>query len=270
MNDLDVIFISKICKSIFFTIFVEIFFTMQHRVILLYILIIPAFLFAQKEERYGKNFKFKYGIMGHYLAGMSYTSNQGIEKELQKSFGNTLSLSRTGYCTGGGGSVLFRSGLIVGGKGGLSKFSYSYTDSALVRTSDRWGFINLGIAVFNKNQFLLYPYLGLGWGSSDITVKNESVRPQNLHFDKNMPLQAGEARKYTSRTPVFEAGFSFNYLIAQEFGIMLGLDTGMYYLADISEWRQAGREVSGLRTNNLMNTYVKMRIGIGLFDKEFR
>lgn len=243
---------------------------MRFVLVLLFVLTIPVSLYAQREESYAKNFKFKYGIMGYYMVGMTYSSNQSIEKELQKSFGNTLPLSKTGYCTGGGGKVLFRSGLIVGGKGGVSRFSFSYTDSAMVRTADRWGFVNLGVAIVNKNQFLLYPYLGLGWGSADITVKNESANTQNLHFDKNMPLKAGEARKYSSRTPIFELAFSANYLIAEEFGIMLGLDAGTYYMADISEWHQAGREVSGLRTNNLMNMYFKLRIGIGLFDKEFR
>jgi hypothetical protein len=227
--------------------------------------------FAQeKEERYSNSFKFKYGLMGYYLAGLSYTSNQNIEKELQKSFGNTLSLSKTGYNTGGGGGILFRSGLILGGKGGVSRFNFSYTDSVSVRTSDNWGLINLGVAVINKNRFLLYPYIGMGWGSSNITVKNETITPQNLHFDKNMPLQSGEARKYSSRTPIFEAGLSANYLIAEEFGIMLGLDAGMYYMADISEWKQSSREVSGLRTNNLMNMYLQLRVGIGVFDKTFK
>jgi hypothetical protein len=243
---------------------------MRFILVLLFVSCLSIILSAQQEQSYSKNFKFKYGIMGYYMAGMSYSSNKSMEKELQRSFGSTLSLNRTGYCTGGGGNILFRSGLIVGGKGGVSRFSFSYTDSAMVRTSDRWGFVNLGVTMVNKNQFLLYSYLGLGWGSADVTVKNESANMQNLHFDKNMPLQAGEARKYSSRTPVFELAFSANYLIAQEFGIMLGLDGGIYYMVDISEWHQSGREVSGLRTNNLMNTYLKLRIGIGLFDKEFR
>lgn len=242
---------------------------MRFILVLTFLLTIPAFLYAQREKNYTKNFKLKYGTMGYYMAGMSYSSNQSIEKELQKSFGNTLAMSKTGYCTGGGGNILFQSGLVAGGKGGVSRFSFSYTDSAMVRTSDRWGFVNLGVVVLNKNQFLLYPYLGLGWGSADITVKNESANAQNLHFDKNMPLNVGEARKYSSRTPIFELAFSANYLIAEEFGIMLGLDAGTYYMADISEWRQAGREVSGLRTNALMNAYFKLRIGIGLFEKEF-
>ncbi len=209
------------------------------------------------------------GVFGNLFSGFTYGFYNTLQKDLQGE--NLLGGDDVVFSPSGQGTVLGgQLGGIVGGKVivTLNAARQSFNEQTSVRGSARlsnvgFGF-SVGYAVYNKNQVLIYPYLGYHFGQATLSISNYHT---DTVFYGSAPILRGQRGDYKANSGYIEIGAGARYLMSRHGGLMIGADAGIYLTAGGGAWQPIGpRETpTGVSASAFQGVYARITIGGGLF-----
>lgn len=167
-----------------------------------------------------------------------------------------------GITLGGGGTLLVRNFLLGGeGHGVLSKKASSSLMNAELESG--WGMFNIGYVVFARKSFLLYPKLGIGGYSHELTLKDQIA---GTTMDT---VTAGDysGTMLSRKGMLGSAEINFDFIpTTQESsagGLVFGLAVGYQMAFADKGWEAYGTKVSGGPNINPSGLFVRLHVGMG-------
>jgi hypothetical protein len=210
------------------------------------------------------------GGFGHAYFGTAVNISPAIQNDLSTSalLGSDLQLNRLGIFGGGGGYGVFNR-LLLGGSG----LGYRVADATArgqAKLSLGGGFINLGYITTVRDNWMAYPYIGIGGKGMNLTIKNES---NESFLIGNRSVAPGGELKLNSGGVSFEVGYGvqlFTFSMREKeslHGIMVGLQAGSYFFAGLEDWRVGTSDsmVPSFSKAYAFSPYVRLTIGGGGF-----
>lgn len=171
-------------------------------------------------------------------------------------------VSDNGITLGGGGSLVVRN-IILGGEGHSvisKKASSSLMDAEL---QSGWGMFNIGYVVMARKSFLLYPKLGIGGYTHELTLKDQIA---GTTMDT---IAAGDFSGTTvsRRGMLASAELNFDFIpTTQESsagGLVFGLAVGYQMAFADKGWEAYETPVSGGPNIDMSGLFVRLHIGMG-------
>jgi len=121
--------------------------------------------------------------------------------------------------------------------------------------SSSYWFVNLGYSILSIGGANIYPYAGLGSGSTILTISNAEVPS----FEEILDNPTGVTKLSTG-------GFLVNGGLCVEYSVnnlILGLRGGYIYDPYIGDWEIEEAEVSGGPDTGINGPYVRLMLGFG-------
>lgn len=226
------------------------------------LIIISSNLLAQKHSGgYGKGF---FGITFNGVPMMdSKLSEEGL-------FGRGAQTPVSGTVIGGGGFGFRGNGWVLG-TGGFRARGFAFDNERGSIESELSMFtIQAGYIIADKGRNILFPYLGLGRGTSWLNLMNRSGHP--MAIDENQIIGNNEARRYYLKSFTADLGISFMRLRYDpghdHGGFTVGMDAGVVFHLPRSKWKYEVTDeiVNGLPATNPYRFYIRIFVG-GIFRK---
>lgn len=229
---------------------------------LLSLIISSVSLMAQKHVGgYGKGF-----------VGLTFNGFPGLENRLSDNqlFGSQAQVPHFGSVVGGGGFGFRGKGWVVG-TGGFRARGFAYeSDKGRIEAELSMFTIQTGYVVADLGKHILFPYLGLGRGTSWLNLINRSGHP--MIIDENHRIDNDEAHRYYLKSFTADLGFSFMRLrydpTHDHGGFTMGIDAGMVIHFPQTKWKYEVTHdvVNGLPAGMPYRFYVRFFVG-GIFRK---
>lgn len=213
-----------------------------------------------------------WGGFGHATVSGQFGTFGDLAQSLRRdeALGQDFTLNDMGATFGGGGKALIAGTLILGGKGYGWLVPSSPPDELDVSFGGGGGGFDIGIAAFNQDHFLLYPYVGgLGIGM-EIEVSNNASRDVVIGGDV---LPPGQTRSYTAGFAAAEFGIGFQRFLffgdsLHKGGFMVGAEAGFLTTIVAGDWTAADSEseLAGLGSFGFSGGFVRLTLGGGGFS----
>ncbi|MBF2054617.1 MAG: hypothetical protein IGS03_14320 [Candidatus Sericytochromatia bacterium] len=163
-----------------------------------------------------------------------------------------------------GSAHLLLDQILIGASGtGLSGFRSAASSGQTVSVNGGYGVFQLGYQIVKENGFSLYPILGIGSGSTQIS----SSEPLNGLFGLT-----GSQNVYQMQSSqvVLDLGLGADYLVNfsahpdWDAGLLVGLRLGYLLVPSPPQWQSGPRLLSGnLPGLNNQGFYVNLSLGLG-------
>jgi hypothetical protein len=167
-----------------------------------------------------------------------------------------------GISFGGGGSLFVRN-IVLGGEGHniLTKKASSSLLNAQLKTG--WGMFQVGYIVLAKKGLLVYPKLGIGGYTHELTLKEQlgSTTFDTItagNYSGSMLTRRGMLGSVEANVD-FMPGFDES----SGGGMAFGLAVGYQMALTEKDWEAQGTLVTGGPSINPSGLYVRLRIGLG-------
>jgi hypothetical protein len=207
-----------------------------------------------------------WGGYGHAFVNGNFGTFGALESNLRRpeAIGRDFTLSDIVLGFGGGGKALLAGTVLIGGKGMGWYVPSSSPDSTHVNISGGGGGFELGIAVWNRDHFLLYPYFGGHGYGVDVEIENSTDTTLNFGDDT---VAARQTKIYRSSFWVAEFGIGMQrFLFWRTGGFMIGAEGGFLTTLVRGDWEdEAGKTVAGLETLGFSGGFVRLTLGGGGF-----
>ncbi|MFW5659088.1 MAG: hypothetical protein ACOCZ8_03805 [Bacteroidota bacterium] len=225
-----------------------------------------------------------FGVFGNVHAGMTYGTFGDLATELgtEDVFDNEeYNVRGLGTNIGGQLHLLLFKRVMISGGGNYYEYSSSLSqqpsaDDSVSFNQERDDYNrgeakvsgytvggNIGFAVLNKKQYLLWPYVGYTFGESELEVKNYSTDIMRIG---DVELDRAETQTYTSSLGMIEGGVGFRYMMDPKGGLMFGAELGGYYnIAGNNYETEDGVELTDFTESSLAGGYLRFTFGGGIF-----
>lgn len=208
-----------------------------------------------------------WGGFGHAFAGMVAGDLGGYDARLSAdaALGEGAGPIVFGGMLGGGGRALLGRRLMLGGKGYALLTPRKSGLHGSARITGGGGGLDVGVALYNNDNWLVYPYLGAQGFGLDLEVTNDSAQPRRLG---DLSIPAGESRTFTAGFPMIELGAGVQRLLFSgdnHGGFMIGLELGFLYGFAGDAWQLDELDVAGLGAPGLNGGYLRLTLGGGGF-----
>lgn len=173
---------------------------------------------------------------------------------------------------GGGGGQLLGGVFMLRGKGFGLFAPTATTRRGRAALTGIGGGADVGLVLFNRRRWLLYPYVGVGGVSSSSSVRNDHdddiiVAGRTLSPGQELDLKSGYF--------TFELGFAFQRLMFRKprhnetslGGFINGGEVGAIVSLGRSTWQSEGNSVPDMPSTQLLGGYVRLLIGGGGFGR---
>jgi hypothetical protein len=210
---------------------------------------------------------FGFGTVGGFIG--NWANLEGDLNDVD-ALGPLFDLSPLTLHVGGGGRALLGQWVVLGGKGMAWFMGGDRRDDAEVTLKGAGGGFDIGIAAFNRNDTLVYPYIGIG--AYALTLEVQNARDTAFSF--------GSARVAPCAADSFDAAF-----VAADFGLgiqrmmlfgerdavhdggmLVGFEAGLLAPFVRGTWSdQSGVELSGVQSFAVSGAYLRLTIGGGGF-----
>jgi hypothetical protein len=210
-----------------------------------------------------------WGGFGHAMVSGHFGTFGALESSLRHpaAVGPDFTLNDIVLGAGGGGKALLAGILILGGRGTGWYVPSSGPDDIDVTVVGGGGGFEIGIAAFNRDHFLLYPYLGVHGYGVDVEIDNKTTRAVMFGQDA---LESGNKRTYQSGLWAAEFGIGLQrFLFWRHGGFMVGAEGGLLTSVVQGDWHDAdGNEVRGLQKFGFSGGFIRLTLGGGGFRFE--
>jgi hypothetical protein len=245
--------------------------------------------------------KTKLGVFANFHSGITFGGFGKLQDDLKKPqlLKEDFKLNRLGSALGGDLFVQIGNRFLVG----LGGVAYNYdwaigvtkktnptgnknmTDSSQVgSTTLSAAFITakLGFVLLNKTKYeiseetnelefryrwMLFPYLGMGFGGTTMDVANYSIN--NLYFGSEKEgarIDRTATQTFAANLNVIDLGIGTRYMRNNKGGIMLGAEIGGYFNLGKGDWEQkGGSKVANVSQASLSGMYLRATVGGGFF-----
>lgn len=208
------------------------------------------------------------GLFGNVYSGFLFGGYGNLQNDLRNRRllgGDTINvkMSSQGSVLGGQIGVLFKNKFVVTLNATRQSFAEntSFKGSARVTNVAFGG--TIGYTLYNKNQWLAYPYVGAHFGQGSLDIQNWS--PDTLFYG-GVAIARSQTGSYKSRSTLLELGVAMRYLMNQHGGIMIGAELGAFLSAG-SNYTNPGqdRQPSSTAPFTLQGVYLRFTFGGGIF-----
>ena len=210
---------------------------------------------------------FKSGGTGYFATSVTFVNHSSLTGSLidnglipQGSGDNSVATT-----VGGGGGFIFANRWMISGDGYHAFYPSIKSNVVTVGMEGGGASITASYLVINKNKWLAFPALGIGFTGYRINIDNQSE--ENQHFGDN-PITPGTAEKFISTFPVMDIRIGVGRLISKKRkGFYLGLDVGYTFNISEGNWKNfdSGNNVEGVNGTGYKGFYIKLNIGGGRF-----
>ncbi len=226
--------------------------------VLLFLICLSFSMIAQNADHVNR------GGLGYVKFGLGFGSPNNLDDDLSTTFSQNTSISGTSIQVGAGGLMLFTKRIVVGLEGYGIIHGLEEVGPYSAKLTGGGGTIKLGLALFNNQKFLGFPYLGIGFGGNRLEIKNDA--PDEVLFGETTVPEFFEERLRIAY-PVLDLGISLFRIPAPDTdGLSIGGHIGFQTSLGKDTWEMDnGDNVIG--TNDLGHStfYIKLSIGGGGF-----
>ncbi|MCA9706969.1 MAG: hypothetical protein KDK70_14040 [Myxococcales bacterium] len=169
-----------------------------------------------------------------------------------------------GGMVGGGGRMLLGRRLMLGGKGYALITAPAVGRHGSARLLGGGGGLDVGVAVYNDRNWLVYPYLGVQGFGVGLELRNDADITRRVG---DVSLAPGQSRGLSAGFAMLEAGAGAQRLLFGDGhrGLMVGLELGFLYGITGDRWQLDDADVTGLGTPSLTGGYLRLTLGGGGF-----
>jgi len=171
---------------------------------------------------------------------------------------------------GGGGKALLAGRYIVGGKGFAFVPPSQVTSQGRMTMVGGGGGLDVGLVLFNRRNWLIYPYAGVGGFGYTLDIHNQGER--DVVVSPNITLDPEQEVKLTSGFATLELGFGFARSMfwgdprkGGAGGMVHNVEVGMMMALSQERWRTEDDVSVAIPPANLLGAYVRLNIGGGGF-----
>jgi hypothetical protein len=139
---------------------------------------------------------------------------------------------------------------------------------------------NIGYAIFNRTRYtydseleewqykyrwMLYPFLGVGFSSSNLKLSNYSQKDIFFGGESGTKIGTASFQEFTTSIPVIELGIGFRGFKSKKGGLMLGAEIGSFFNLGKSDWKYDGNTIPNaeLSQTSLSGIYFRITAGGG-------
>jgi len=164
-----------------------------------------------------------------------------------------------------GGAHLILDRILIGGSGtGLNGFRTAADSGQTLSVNSSYGLLNLGYLLWYEAGFSLYPMLGIGSGSTEIS----SSHPLNGLLGLSNQTEVYQMR---SSQIVLDLGLGADYIVnfnrsaEPQIGLLVGLKLGYVLVPSPPQWQAGQRLLGGNAPNlNAQGPYFSLSLGFGM------
>ncbi len=214
-----------------------------------------------QEETSGRGF----GGLGYFQPGVTFRMPNDLGTELNGFLREREDYQQVGLLLGGGGFVKVLNKLIVGGGGTALLYPQVEGSTSIVKLAGGGGGLNLGYVLYEKPNWLGYPFIGIGGFAYAMEVENFGSLVNQGHFY----IPPGETLMINSELIYLDVGVNlFRLLFASgDGGPALGVSVGYMQKIYGTVWEtDEGYNLDNLSDPQLSNFYLKLSLGGGGFN----
>ncbi len=225
--------------------------------------------FIQGANSFKSDSKKDFGFFLGVHSGAGFASFGDLEKDLKKNttFGDKFFIRGLGSHWGASLNGVISSKIIIGAS--FNRFAFDASESekgqSKVKTQTIGG--NVGYLLYNKNNYLIYPFLGYQVGTSKMNLTNYSN--VDIIYGDNVTIERITAKELESQTGVAELGASMRYCFNDKGLLMIGIDLGAFFNVGSKDWSTGSTTVSQVSKPSLAGGYLRFSVGFGLFTTKF-
>jgi len=203
----------------------------------------------------------KYRHFGYIGLGYQYNQFNGLPSA---SFNGSGGLNGGGFALTGNRYIICHRMLFGGEFGGVSTMpTNNSTASAMV--SQAFGFFNFGYLVIDKEEMMLYPYVGIGGIFNELRLKNKT---NTDWVESEYTIKAGQKGNFSSAGAGINLGIGFKKTImpcGSGYAMQIGLDVGARIAPYKSDWYYDGnyQSIGSFGTADNVSYYARLTIGGG-------
>lgn len=227
----------------------------------------------QTQSKKNNNFTITYGVYGNAFVGAGSGFYSKVEPDLQKNPGGGNVLSDTsgeflykGLSTvyGLDGNLLYKN-FIFTLRAAWQESTTSETVRGSARTTSRRIGGTVGYALYNRNQWLAYPYLGYSSTKNTLLLANFAI--DNIQFG-DQEIEPNRSGEFETTTGQVEIGVGSKYLINKKGGLLIGAELGGYLPLGDDNWtnKDGGAAAEGTAAFSFSAVYLRFTIGFGGFQ----
>jgi hypothetical protein len=187
---------------------------------------------------------------------------------------NFDAMANHGYSLGAGFYIPFGR-MLFGGEYNGTDFGYeSNPQGRTNKMAGNYWQVTVGYAVISTWRFSVFPYLGIGQGTTRLTVSDPaggatiSSSVQNPLFN-DILTSPGSRSVMDGTYLVVQPAIGIDYLLLRSTtstaGVTLGLRAGSSITPHRTAWRYQGNEVAGAPDAGAVGSFVRVIIGVGGF-----
>jgi len=225
--------------------------------------------FIQGANSFKSDSKKEYGFFVGIHSGAGYASKGDLEKDLKKNttFGDKFFIRGLGSHWGASLNGVLATKVIVGAS--FNRFAFDASESekgqSKIKTQTLGG--HVGYLLYNKNNYLIYPFLGYQVGSAKMNLTNYSN--VDITYGDNVTIERISAKELESESGLAELGASMRYCFNDKGLLMIGIDLGGFFNVGSKDWSGGGVTVSQVSKPSLAGAYLRFSVNFGLFTTKF-
>lgn len=209
-----------------------------------------------------------WGGFGFFSPGVFMGAVESVEQALESEsvLGPPAGIGVAGWTIGGGGWSLMAERFLLGGHGFGMFYPSASTNRGTAVVTGGGGSFDVGYAILNQDQWLLFPFLGAGGMDFTVEITNESSNPMSLGAADEIPV--AESRSFNFGFWTFEAGVGLQRLFHDGLGgFQLGAELGFIMSVSEGQWYNAIDESAvAVSKAGLMGGFFRITIGGGGFE----
>ena len=154
-----------------------------------------------------------WGGFGYFSPGVFLGVVESVEQTLESEsvLGPPAGIGVAGWTIGGGGWGLMAEHFLLGGRGFGMFYPNASTNRGSATVTGGGGSFDIGYAVINQDQWLLFPFLGAGGADFTVQITNDSSNPMSLGAADEIPV--AESRSFDFGFWTVEAGVGLQRLL---------------------------------------------------------
>ncbi|MCS6895737.1 MAG: hypothetical protein NZZ60_06290 [Bacteroidia bacterium] len=206
-----------------------------------------------------------FGILLRGHSGVGFGAFGKLKDDLKASnaLGKDFRIVPWATTAGANLDFLFAKRILLSGTLQLQHYDASETERGLARPYALHYGGQLGIALLNKNLWMLYPYLGYQVGTYELRYTNYFTEP--IYFGQNQELRPLDNRVYSSSLGLAEVGIGLRrWKRGQGVTLFWGADIGGVFAPSEGKWKASeGPEPQGVSAPKLSGGYLRFSLGFG-------
>src|SRR5690606_19307886 len=212
----------------------------------------------------------EWGGFGYVTVGGLVGDWRHVEGDLddEDAFGPGFEVSPLALQLGGGGRGLLGQWVVLGGRGMGWFVGGDRIDDAEIALSGGGGGFDIGIAAFNRDHTLLYPYVGFGGYGLSFEIASTGDRP--LRFGA-ATIAPGETRAFSANFFTADFGLGIQRMMffgeredRSDGGLLAGFEGGflvpVYRGAIVDDLAQ---KIGGVNDLGITGVYLRLTLGGG-------